>query len=517
MSLILIAHDARRAVLCADDQITDANFEKRLGGYPKFAILRGGLIFACSGRASISGRMIRGTQKLVADRGPLSYSELCGFLQFSLRKTWEDRQPAAIPADKDNLAGILLGFDSSQKRIRCTYWFSRDDFAGFESTAHPLSRILCDGYWDEGDRVELQALTDRMRFADDKKVPWIAAELRKSFDTIRQRHPNVIGPPCHFAALDRNGPSTLPKEFPAPVPQEYAEMKAAAVCATIDVAAFSMRIPGIPDIEYASGSISGLAYNALYYVYTDDPGFQGGAVVYEVTTDKTTALDGAGREFIGSITTPVQGAGDTTGNGDGGAGAQVGTYQPIGLIPVVNLQFGSGAVANLNNASTADVTSPTALTASADGTNDRIKISFLIPGGITFQKAVLNFIIAVPTNTLSAAYAADAYATLSVSFDGGSTFPFSLGVVAGQGPMQPTVFQVATAATHGLVVNRCRGRRGTSADWFPAVPGRWNWIFLKLGCKSSNRRKNEYATNRTESATGTAGAAVQPANRRGAR
>lgn len=372
MSLILIFHDSRRAVIAADDQVSDVNTQKRLGGYPKFALLRGGPIFACTGRASIAEKMIRGTRQLAAERGPLQFAELCGFLPFTLRKMWASRLAASIPEDQDNLAGILLGFDPAQKRMRAMAWFSRDNFAGFESTEDPLSRILCDGFWDESDRPELQALTDRMSLADQKGPAWIAAELRKSFDTIRQRHLGVIGEPCHFAALDRNGLTTLPAEFPLPSMEEYAGVnaEAEAVCATINISSFSMRIPGINDIPYNSGAISGLAYNTLYYVYTDDPGFKGGTVVYEAGTSKEAALDGAGRLFLGSIVTPAQGAPDTHGAGDGGSGAQygtTGTYSPP--TPSLGTIFdGNSSISNIANATDGNFGTSAALQSNASGT-----------------------------------------------------------------------------------------------------------------------------------------------------
>jgi hypothetical protein len=97
--------------------------------------------------------------------------------------------------------------------------------------------------------------------------------------------------------------------------------------ATVTIDPFTMRVSGI-DLSIFSGSITQLAYNTLYYIYYDDVDFSGGAVVFQATTTKEVALNNLGRYFVGSIRTPVSGAGvATVGNNDGGAGAHLGdTY-----------------------------------------------------------------------------------------------------------------------------------------------------------------------------------------------
>jgi hypothetical protein len=98
----------------------------------------------------------------------------------------------------------------------------------------------------------------------------------------------------------------------------------AGASATIPVAASSLRVPGLSDVSYGSGSIAALSYSTLYFIYADDPNFAGGAVTYGATTTKETALSGTGRIFFGSIITPAAGGSDTIGNNDGGVGAQSG-------------------------------------------------------------------------------------------------------------------------------------------------------------------------------------------------
>jgi len=102
----------------------------------------------------------------------------------------------------------------------------------------------------------------------------------------------------------------------------------AGATATVSVAAFTMRVAGT-DISVNSGSITGLSFDTLYFVFYDDANFAGGAVTYQQSTTKETALSGAGRFFVGSIRTPRDEGSDTIGNDDGGTGAQSGQTEFI--------------------------------------------------------------------------------------------------------------------------------------------------------------------------------------------
>ncbi|MCI0348858.1 MAG: hypothetical protein L0Z53_05475 [Acidobacteriales bacterium] len=110
----------------------------------------------------------------------------------------------------------------------------------------------------------------------------------------------------------------------------------AGTTATVNIAAFTQRVAGV-DVSVNSGSVSTLSFGTLYFIYYDDAGFAGGSVTYNATTVKETALNGSGRFFVGSIITPKDGAADTSGNNDGGAGAQTGEALIL---------YGSGVVGN---------------------------------------------------------------------------------------------------------------------------------------------------------------------------
>ncbi len=57
-------------------------------------------------------------------------------------------------------------------------------------------------------------------------------------------------------------------------------------------------------ISYNSGAVVGLALNTRYYVYTDDPDYEGGAVTYVASTSRPNIPANSGRYFVGTIETP---------------------------------------------------------------------------------------------------------------------------------------------------------------------------------------------------------------------
>lgn len=89
--------------------------------------------------------------------------------------------------------------------------------------------------------------------------------------------------------------------------------------ATISIAAHTYQY-GWGTVPVNSGSITGLSFSTLYYVYFDDPNNNGGAVTYLATTTKTNLTANNGRVYVGVVTTPADGGGGTSGGG-GGAGS----------------------------------------------------------------------------------------------------------------------------------------------------------------------------------------------------
>lgn len=90
--------------------------------------------------------------------------------------------------------------------------------------------------------------------------------------------------------------------------------------ATITIAAWTGHLGTGLSISFNSGSVAGLAFSTTFYVYADDPNREGGAVTYTATTTKTDIGDNDGRIFIGTVVTPADGGGGTSGSPIGGLG-----------------------------------------------------------------------------------------------------------------------------------------------------------------------------------------------------
>lgn len=201
----------------------------------------------------------------------------------------------------------------------------------------------------------------------------------------------------------------------------------AGASATINIASFSMRVPGQADIPFGSGAITGKSFNTLYYVYFADPGFLPiPSPTYLASTVKTDAIDSAGFMFVGSILTPVSGGPDTTGNNDGGGGAQIGNLNILNMADQnLGAIAGNGAVTNPQNALDSDLTTYASLTVSGDGNVNDANFELKGISGITrnYSSAKIRVLLSVPTNSLAGAtvptaaaitYSTDAYATSNI-------------------------------------------------------------------------------------------------------
>jgi hypothetical protein len=214
--------------------------------------------------------------------------------------------------------------------------------------------------------------------------------------------------------------------------------------ATIDVAAFYMRVPGVPDIAEDSGAITGLEYQALYYVYFDDPGFAGGAVTYMATKTKQVAIQAAGRFFVGSIVTPAAGGSATVGNGDGGSGSQTETVSrtPIGTA-VTPTASGSASVSNAGNVIDGDETTFAQLSVNGTGSGSTAEIQIAAPN-FTVQSpgsVVFKVIFSVPTNTLNGSLLTNSGIITIIPGGGSPSQVLLFGTVADGGTRIPTALQ----------------------------------------------------------------------------
>jgi hypothetical protein len=188
--------------------------------------------------------------------------------------------------------------------------------------------------------------------------------------------------------------------------------------ATVNIASFTNRTSSKGDISYNSGSITALSYGTLYFIYFDDGSLAGGTVTYHASATKTDALNGSGRFFVGSVTTPIATAPDTIGNNDGGTGAQSGstiTFFPGTNVPTTT---GGGSITNDGEANDGNLTTAAQLLTSTPGTvgSAQVLLSGLGIVAAPWTSLTLNIRSAVVSTSAST------LATLSYSLNGGSTF-----------------------------------------------------------------------------------------------
>lgn len=83
--------------------------------------------------------------------------------------------------------------------------------------------------------------------------------------------------------------------------------------ASISISAHTRVYGDGSSVSVNSGSLTGLSYSTLYYIYYDQASRSGGAVTYVSTTTQTTAAQTGDRHLVGSVTTPAAAAPSTTG------------------------------------------------------------------------------------------------------------------------------------------------------------------------------------------------------------
>ncbi|MDX2277709.1 MAG: phage tail protein [Hyphomonadaceae bacterium] len=89
--------------------------------------------------------------------------------------------------------------------------------------------------------------------------------------------------------------------------------------ATITIAAFTLTFidsNGLTKtVSYNAGSVTGRAFSTLYHVFVDDANFSGGTVTFITDTSTASYAGDARYLWIGTITTPANGGGGTSGTG----------------------------------------------------------------------------------------------------------------------------------------------------------------------------------------------------------
>lgn len=91
----------------------------------------------------------------------------------------------------------------------------------------------------------------------------------------------------------------------------------AGASATITISAHTRHYPQADgstiNVAVNGGSVTGLSYDTIYYVYYDDAARAGGAVTYAATTTEATAAQLGDRHTVGAVRTPVAAAPPTSG------------------------------------------------------------------------------------------------------------------------------------------------------------------------------------------------------------
>lgn len=182
--------------------------------------------------------------------------------------------------------------------------------------------------------------------------------------------------------------------------------------ATITIGSHTVRVTGRTDVANNSGTVAALPYGTLHYVYEDDAGLAGGARTYVATTTKETALNAAGRIYVGSIKTPTALQPNTIGSQDGGVGAQGGSS--IKIFPSIATAGTGGPYLNPRLAYDGDGT-----TKSTGGVNSVIRTETWSGFSGSIPVAAQSLTLKVDSDVLTGHANS---VTLAYSTDGGGTF-----------------------------------------------------------------------------------------------
>jgi len=75
--------------------------------------------------------------------------------------------------------------------------------------------------------------------------------------------------------------------------------------ATINISAHTRIYGDGTSVAVDGGTLTGLAYSTAYYVFYDDPGFAGGAVTYQTSTNPADAVQTGSTHSLGAVRTPA--------------------------------------------------------------------------------------------------------------------------------------------------------------------------------------------------------------------
>jgi hypothetical protein len=241
--------------------------------------------------------------------------------------------------------------------------------------------------------------------------------------------------------------------------------------ATVSVAAWDLQTSSKGTVSYNSGSITGLTYGTLYYIYTIDGSLSGGTTTYYATLAKTTAISGTGYIFIGSIMTAVSGGPQTIGNNDGGVGAQGGGTNVL-LGGATSSTSSGGTVTNPSYAIDGNITTYASISATY---SSGIKIQNLIVENFAPFLATTG---TVTLNIRSAGTISGAMSeiTLEYSLNGGVTWTTIYDVTGSSRALTTDQISLSTAQNTALVQIRATVTTGGSAGNSCSIRFYESWI-----------------------------------------
>lgn len=158
--------------------------------------------------------------------------------------------------------------------------------------------------------------------------------------------------------------------------------------ATITISSHIRAYGNGSTVSVGSGTVTGLSFSTTYYVYYDQSTRTGGGVTYQATTSKVTALQTGIRHFIGSITTPADGAASTTGTTPDPPG--------FGFLPATGGGGGGGGSGTVTSVA---VTMPTGFTVTGSPitTSGTIAVTTTLNGYIKGNGSAFSAVTTIPT------------------------------------------------------------------------------------------------------------------------
>lgn len=152
--------------------------------------------------------------------------------------------------------------------------------------------------------------------ADNTTTDWVVF-AHPRFEIVDGSEPTIQALLANTMDGFRDGGTFLRMPSPPSVSaQANTALTQSGTTKTINVNAGTFYLGNIV-LNYSSGSVTPATYGK-WYVYFDNPGYTGGAVTFQATTDPLVTSQAPGRFYVGTITTA------SGGGGGGGSGGGVG-------------------------------------------------------------------------------------------------------------------------------------------------------------------------------------------------